>query len=169
MNADTREEADTSAMAGRNSPVVLVTSAHAGHTNGAMLAELLRAVGIVVAEQIDVSALDHNLPQGVRWREAGMRAAVAAGGDGTLGAVATQLAGSGLPMGILPMGTSNDSARSLGVPLDLVAASEAIALGVPTPVDAGQTLPALTGTGALSPTPPPPLPPHKPALTTASP
>src|SRR5260221_5826418 len=107
MNADTRQQADTSAMAGPNSPVVLVTSAHAGHTNGATLAELLRAVGIVVAEQIDVSALDHNLPQGVRWREAGMRAAVAAGGDRKVGARATQLAGSGRSIGLLAVGTSN--------------------------------------------------------------
>jgi diacylglycerol kinase family enzyme len=152
MNPDTRQQADTSAMAGPNSPVVLVTSAHAGHVNGATPAELLRGAGIVVAEQLDVSALDHNLPQGIRWREAGMRAVVAAGGDGTLGAVASQLAGSGLPMGILPMGTSNDSARSLGVPLDLTAASETIAWGVPTTVDAGQALPALTEPGALSPT-----------------
>lgn len=152
MNADTRQQADTSAMAGPHSPVVLVTNTHAGHANGATPAELLRAAGIVVAEQIDVSALDHNLPRGVRWREAGMRAAVAAGGDGTLGAVASQLVGSGLPMGILPMGTSNDSARSLGVPLDLAAASEVIAWGLPMPVDAGQALPALTEPGALSPT-----------------
>ncbi|HZC76853.1 MAG TPA: diacylglycerol kinase family protein, partial [Ktedonobacterales bacterium] len=150
MNADTRQQADTSAMAGPNSPVVLVTSAHAGHADGATPAERLRAERIVVAEQIDVSALDHNLPQGVRWRDAGMRAVVAAGGDGTLGAVATQLAGSGLPMGILPMGTSNDSARSLDIPLDLVAACETIAWGVPTPIDAGQALPALTEPGALS-------------------
>src|SRR5258706_3129884 len=152
MNADTRQQADTSAMAGPNSPVVLVTSTHAGHADGAPPAELLRAVGIVVAEQIDVSALDRNLPRGVRWSEAGMRAAVAAGGDGTLGAVASQLAGSGLPMGILPMGTSNNSARSLGVPWDLAAASEPIAWGQPTQVDAGQALPALTEPGALSPT-----------------
>src|SRR5260221_14355404 len=144
MSAHPRQQADTSAMAGPNSPVVLVTSTHAGHADGAPPAELLRAVGIVVAEQIDVSALDHNLPRGVRWREAGMRAAVAAGGDGTLGAVASQLVGSGLPMGILPMGTSNDSARSLGVPLDLAAAGEVIPWGLPTPAEAGQAPPALT-------------------------
>ena len=49
MNADTRQQADTSAMAGPHSPVVLVTNAHAGHANGATPAELLRAAGIVVA------------------------------------------------------------------------------------------------------------------------
>src|SRR5215831_4901518 len=89
---------------GPNSPVMLITSAHAGHVDGASSQEMLRAAGVVVADRIDVSSLDHRWPQGVRWREAGIRAVVAAGGDGTLGAVATQLAGSGLPMGILPLG-----------------------------------------------------------------
>src|SRR5260370_956143 len=40
MNADTRQQADTSAMAGPNSPVVLVTSTHAGHADRAAPAVL---------------------------------------------------------------------------------------------------------------------------------
>lgn len=137
-------------------PVVLVESPHAGaghQGNGAAVRqsprELLEAAGVVVGEMVPVSALDHRLPQGARWRERGFGAVVAAGGDGTVGAVATQLAGIDLPLGMLPMGTSNDVARSLGVPLDLAAASRVIAQGVPVEVDAGQTLPAMTQPGAL--------------------
>lgn len=43
---------------------------------------------------------------------------VVAGGDGTLGCCARVAADAGIPLAILPMGTANDFARALGIPLD---------------------------------------------------
>lgn len=69
---------------------------------------------------------------------------VAGGGDGTVNEVATGLAQwgldrEGLPaLGVLPLGTANDFARSAGIPLDLVAALELIGSTEPVPIDLGR-------------------------------
>lgn len=55
---------------------------------------------------------------------------VAAGGDGTLNAVAACLLESNIRMGILPMGTFNYVARALNIPLGLMAAAEVITTGM---------------------------------------
>src|SRR5216110_2069328 len=39
---------------------------------------------------------------------------LAAGGDGTVGKVGCELIDSGIPLGVLPLGTANNLARSLG-------------------------------------------------------
>jgi diacylglycerol kinase family enzyme len=52
----------------------------------------------------------------------GARMAVAVGGDGTVAAVATALCGTGLLLGIIPAGSTNVTARELGIPTDAAAA-----------------------------------------------
>ena len=59
------------------------------------------------------------------------------GGDGTMNAAAPALVETGLPLGILPLGTANDLARSLGLPLDPVAAARLITTADAQPVDLG--------------------------------
>lgn len=63
---------------------------------------------------------------------------VAAGGDGTIHEVVNAIAGLGRPLGVLPLGTANDFARTLSIPTDVHAAARLIAEGSPIPVDLGR-------------------------------
>lgn len=69
---------------------------------------------------------------------------IAGGGDGTvnevaMGMVTSQPGPPGMPsLGILPLGTANDLARSAGIPLDLIAAIELIISRPPIEVDLGR-------------------------------
>ena len=54
---------------------------------------------------------------------------VAGGGDGTIRCAASRLLGSGIALGILPLGTVNRLARDLHIPLDPRAASHVLASG----------------------------------------
>ena len=51
---------------------------------------------------------------------------VAAGGDGTVRLVAQELAGTGVPLGVLPLGTGNDFAKANGIPGDVAGALDCI-------------------------------------------
>lgn len=63
---------------------------------------------------------------------------VVAGGDGSLNAAAPAIIETGLPLGILPGGTANDLARTLGLPLDMTAAARVIAAGRTKAIDIGE-------------------------------
>jgi diacylglycerol kinase family enzyme len=68
----------------------------------------------------------------------GVDVVVVAGGDGTLGTAADALAETGIPLGILPMGTFNHFAKDLGIPIDLAEAAEVIVHGTTVAVDVAE-------------------------------
>ncbi|WP_456308182.1 lipid kinase [Roseicella aquatilis] len=86
------------------------------------------------------------MPEGMACAEAvvqgtapgGFDRVVLGGGDGTLNAAIPGLLRAGLPFGILPLGTANDLARSLGIPLELEGAAQVIATAAARPVDLGE-------------------------------
>ncbi len=59
------------------------------------------------------------------------------GGDGTISACASTLIETGLPLGIIPLGTANDLARSLAIPETPEEAFAVIAKDVRTRIDVG--------------------------------
>ncbi len=70
--------------------------------------------------------------------EPGNAMIVACGGDGTVSAVAGAVAGTGIPLGVIPRGTANAFAAALGIPADLVAACDTILAGHTQVVDAAR-------------------------------
>jgi diacylglycerol kinase family enzyme len=68
----------------------------------------------------------------------GARAVVAAGGDGTVNAVASVVVGTDVPLGIIPAGTLNHFAKDAGIPLDLEEAARTIFNGMVRHVDVGE-------------------------------
>jgi len=71
-------------------------------------------------------------------RAADFDLAIVCGGDGTLNSAALGILETGMPMGILPMGTANDLARTLEIPDDLLAAADIITAGKTRRVDLGE-------------------------------
>ena len=67
----------------------------------------------------------------------GIRMFVVCGGDGTISAVARSLAGTRGTLGIIPIGTQNNTALSLGIPDDIPAAIAILRTGKRIKVDIG--------------------------------
>jgi diacylglycerol kinase family enzyme/membrane-associated phospholipid phosphatase len=66
---------------------------------------------------------------------AGADVVAVAGGDGTVRVVCAEMAGSGVPVGILPAGTGNLLARNLGIPLLMEQAVETVLHGQDRAID----------------------------------
>jgi hypothetical protein len=118
--------------------VILIHSPHSGRSSqlpGAI--KHLEQAGPEVVSSISIADLDDLPAQGTLWKESGVAAALAAGGDGLVGGVVAHIAESGLPLGILPLGTSNDIARALHIPQDIGEAAHVIAQGREQEVDIG--------------------------------
>ncbi|HMD95691.1 MAG TPA: diacylglycerol kinase family protein [Trebonia sp.] len=120
--------------------VVLVTSPNAGSSDGLSGAlDELRRGGLSVAGQLEIGEIER-LSGMLRAPDGGPRLIIAAGGDGTVGAVADCLAANDSVLGILPLGTSNDFARSLGIPIDPRQAAALLTQGKVARVDLGRLL-----------------------------
>ncbi|HEX8602359.1 MAG TPA: diacylglycerol kinase family protein [Pseudoduganella sp.] len=128
-------------MARELTPVVVIVNAGAGQGHGDDLAASLREKFAAVGLDADVTlAAGGEEMIGVARKavENGVRIVVAGGGDGTMNAVASVLAGTPATLGVLPLGTLNHFAKDLNIPLALDEAIANIAHGQPVAVDVGE-------------------------------
>jgi diacylglycerol kinase family enzyme len=121
--------------------IVVVLNGHAGtlrgsdrHAVAARIGEIFQAAG----HDVDVRLAEgHAAVNAIRRiaAEGSAEAVVAGGGDGTVSAAAAACAGKEIALGVLPLGTMNLFARSLGIPLAIDKAAEALARGAVRRVD----------------------------------
>src|SRR5579872_2918457 len=91
--------------------------------------DCLQASGIQIAAAQAITDPTH-LADAVREAiERGARLVVVGGGDGTIRTTAGVLARTNATLGVLPLGTLNDFARNLEIPLDVAGACRIIAEG----------------------------------------
>lgn len=117
---------------------IVVSSPNAGR------AKLLEAAlssleqhGLHIIRVISINELDMQQPQGQSWKDEGAGIVIVAGGDGTVGSTIEHIVGTDLTLGILPLGTANDIARTLSIPQEIEQATEIIANGQTTTIDIG--------------------------------
>ena len=121
----------------------VVLNAGSGHTATELqrttIANALERAGrqyqLAIVE--DASELDDIARRVVEQAVATGGIVVAAGGDGTINAVARRAVGSGCRFGVLPQGTFNYFGRAHGIPEDLEQAIAALLAGTPHPVQVG--------------------------------
>ncbi len=127
----------------RPEKIIIIHSPHAGRSYLLQQAlQWLKEDGVQVADIVSIAELDALPLQGKRWKKQGIDLAVAAGGDGVVGGTITHIVDSGLPLGILPLGTGNDIARSIGIPQNLRQAIQVLRGGNLIPIDIGTAVPA---------------------------
>jgi YegS/Rv2252/BmrU family lipid kinase len=96
----------------------------------------LRAAGFELIERS--TAHPREMSETIRHYRDRVDLVVIGGGDGTLNSAAEGLIETQLPLGILPLGTANDLARTLGLPTDPAGACRVIAEGHTRRIDMGR-------------------------------
>lgn len=120
-----------------------VLNAGAGTIRGRDPQEIAQAVERTFSEhghEIDVTLAEgHRIRAEIekRARDPSLEALIVGGGDGTVSTAAALLQGTAMRLGVLPLGTMNLFARSLGVPLEFERALPAVAGGRPAKADIG--------------------------------
>lgn len=116
---------------------LLLVNRHArrGQADLSSAIERLHALGLELTEK-PIEA-PQSLSDTIRQYRDQVDLVIVGGGDGTLNAAIEGLIEVQLPFGILPLGTANDLARTLGIPSDLAKACDVIAAGRQERIDLG--------------------------------
>lgn len=126
-------------------PITVISNAKSGTARSAEFATTLSSHFAKYGAEVSIVLVEHGselIPRAKQALAEGCRTLVAAGGDGTINAIASVVVaesskGSDAVLGVLPMGTLNHFAKDLGIPLDLEQAVRVIVEGVVREVDVG--------------------------------
>lgn len=115
--------------------ILLIVNHKASHASGVseLITKTLQDAGCEVTVGNFDDSQDYS--QLIEAHSAVADLVIAGGGDGTVQSVAEHLIGRKLSMGIIPLGTANNVARSLGIPKDPIKACEVILSGTVVPMD----------------------------------
>ncbi|MEU6534386.1 diacylglycerol kinase family protein [Streptomyces sp. NPDC047000] len=126
----------TPAPAGRT--VVICNPTVTGQADRDALRRVLERHGHRAPEFVETTAEDPGHGQAAGAVRDGAALVAVCGGDGTIRAAADALAGSDVPLALVPCGTGNLLARNLGLPLTPADALDAALRGTATRVDLGR-------------------------------
>jgi diacylglycerol kinase (ATP) len=116
---------------------LLLINRHArkGQQQSEFVIQQLQSLGLELIEEL--MPPPEQLSNLIRCHKGQVDRVIIGGGDGTLNAAIAGLIDSQLPLGLLPLGTANDLARTLGIPANIEQACQIVAAGQPKPVDVG--------------------------------
>jgi diacylglycerol kinase family enzyme len=115
------------------------TRAHAADLKRRLTAAFVQAGVTVDIRLVDGSGLRKAASRALAdARRGDIDAVIAGGGDGSIRAVAAALAGTSVPLGVIPLGTLNHFAKDLGLRLDIEGAAATIAGGQTRMIDLGE-------------------------------
>ena len=106
-----------------------------GQNSVAEAIDQLQTLGLDLIEEPTEDS--QHLPDVIRRYRGKVDLVIIGGGDGTLNAAVDALVDTNLPLGILPLGTANDLARTLEIPTSLPKACKIIAKGQVQRIDLG--------------------------------
>jgi diacylglycerol kinase family enzyme len=126
-----------------DAPFVIVLNAGSGRRDAEAARAAIEGVLAGAGRPFRVQPVEHPerlrqlAAQAVDEARAAGGVVVAAGGDGTINALAQAALGSGCPLGVLPQGTFNYFSRAHGIPSDTVEATRLLLTARPQPVQVG--------------------------------
>ncbi|MCY0150938.1 YegS/Rv2252/BmrU family lipid kinase [Hoeflea alexandrii] len=132
----------------RRAVLIVNTRSRKGERDYARAKRLLERAGVELEASYPVRSAER-MPEIVQAEiEKERSIIIVGGGDGTISSVVDYFAYRESVFGLLPLGTANSFARSLGIPLDLEGAVEVIARGKVADVDLGSINGDLFANGA---------------------
>lgn len=135
---------DLASQAARRGPIFIVFNVGSGHRDTVeektTIGNILRESGreFEFLESSGAESIDKLAERAVAQAKARQGVVVAAGGDGTINAVANAVLGSGCPFGVLPQGTFNYFGRDNAISQDSSKATQVLLGGLISPVQAGR-------------------------------